>query len=125
MKKYQNHLIIAAIVLVVAAFIGFRIWQKQQPAPNDALAQCLADKGAKFYGAYWCPHCQAQKEAFGNSARLLPYIECAATGNSQTQECTDAGVKSYPTWVFADGSRVTGEQTLTALAQKTNCQVSQ
>lgn len=124
MKKYQTHLIIAAVVLIVVAFFGFRIWQKNQPGEHDALAQCIAKSGAKFYGAYWCPHCQAQKAAFGNSERLLPYIECAAAGNSQTQECTDAGVQSYPTWVFTDGSRVSGEQTLDTLAEKTKCQAA-
>jgi len=34
----------------------------------DTLAQCIADSGAKFYGAFWCPHCQNQKQAFGSAA---------------------------------------------------------
>src|SRR5262245_50308877 len=75
------------------------------PGTYDAFAQCLKDKGAVFYGAFWCPHCQAQKKLFGSSASLLPYVECSTLdGNAQTAVCTDKKIASYPTWEFADGS---------------------
>lgn len=92
------------------------------PGKYDTFAQCLKDKGAVFYGAFWCPHCQAQKKLFGSSARSLPYVECStANGNAQTQACIDKGITSYPTWEFTDGSRLTGEITLEKLAEKTLC----
>ena len=93
--------------------------------PKAAFAQCLADKGVKFYGAFWCPHCQAQKKLFGSQAvKKLPYIECSTPdGKSQTQECKDAGITGYPTWKFTDGSVQTGELTFTQLADKTGCAV--
>lgn len=88
----------------------------------DTFAQCLKDSGAIFYGAFWCPHCQAQKKMFGSSASLLPYVECSTpNGTGQVLECKDKGVSSYPTWDFADGSRLTGEVPLVQLANKTNC----
>lgn len=87
----------------------------------DEFAQCLSDAGAKFYGAYWCPHCQAQKKMFENSAKL-PYIECSTpNGQGQLPVCAEAGIKSYPTWKFTDGSTLEGEQQFTALAEKTSC----
>lgn len=87
----------------------------------DSFAQCLTDAGAKFYGAYWCPHCQNQKRMFENS-KNLPYIECSTpNGQAQTQICIDAGITGYPTWEFADGSRLDGEQELATLAEKTSC----
>ena len=92
------------------------------PGKYDQFAQCLQEKGAKFYGAFWCPHCQAQKKMFGTSAKYLPYVECStADGNGQTQVCIDNKVASYPTWEFTDGSRLTGEIPLTTLAEKTSC----
>ncbi len=92
------------------------------PGKYDQFAQCLEEKGAKFYGAFWCPHCQAQKKMFGTSAKYLPYVECStADGNGQTQVCIDNNVASYPTWEFTDGSRLTGEIPLTTLAEKTSC----
>ena len=126
LKKHQTKIWIVVIVLIVALFIGWRINQKSQPGTFDAFAQCLKDKGVTFYGAFWCPHCQNQKKAFGSSAALLPYVECSLpSGSGQTQECTDKGVESYPTWVFADGTRETGELSMSRLAEKSGCQVPQ
>lgn len=90
----------------------------------DTFAQCLADKGAVFYGAFWCPHCQAQKKLFGSSVKLLPYVECStANGQAQTQACIDKNITSYPTWEFADGTRLNGEIPLAQLAEKTACEL--
>jgi len=72
---------IAIIIIIVLAIIGFFVYRSQKPAtpsPKTELAQCLKDKGAKFYGSYWCPHCNNQKLAFGTrAAKKLPYVECA------------------------------------------------
>jgi thiol-disulfide isomerase/thioredoxin len=88
----------------------------------DGFAQCLKDKGATFYGAFWCPHCKAQKKLFGSSVKLLPYVECSTPdGNSQTAECIAKKIESYPTWIFADGTQETGEVPLAKLAEKTSC----
>lgn len=88
--------------------------------PMDDFAKCLTEKGAKFYGAYWCPHCTNQKDAFGSSIQYVKYLECA-TSSGQTIECDAAGIKSYPTWIFADGSRLSGELPFETLAAKTGC----
>lgn len=92
------------------------------PGKYDALATCLKDKGAVFYGAFWCTHCQAQKKLFGSSQKLLPYVECSPTsGQGQIQACIDKKIASYPTWEFADGTRLMGEIPLAQLAEKTAC----
>jgi glutaredoxin len=97
------------------------------PALATDLAEfgrCLASKGAVFYGASWCPHCEAQKQTLGEGMSSVRYIECAPGGNrtSTASACTSAGVSSYPTWVFADGSRASGSQSLARLAAKTGCE---
>ena len=94
-------------------------------APKTAFAQCLAEKGVTFYGAFWCPHCQAQKKLFGKKAfDTLKSVECSTPdGKNQTQECKDAGIKSYPTWKFADNTTQTGELSFAQLAEKTGCAV--
>src|SRR3989338_11160880 len=70
-----------------------------EPGKYDAFATCLKDKGAVFYGAFWCPHCQTQKKLFGSSVKLLPYVECStANGQGQTQACIDKKITGYPTW---------------------------
>ncbi len=111
---------------VIAVLVGLFVWYKATPGQYDGLATCIKDSGAKFYGAFWCPHCQATKAMFGKSVKKLPYVECSTPdGKSQLQVCKDAGIDGYPTWVFPDGSRLSGEQSLETLAEKTMCTIAQ
>jgi uncharacterized membrane protein len=68
----------------------------------QALAVHLADSGAQFFGAVWCPHCEDQKRIFGASAHRLPYIECSPYGRSgpQAARCQEMGIRVYPTWII-------------------------
>ena len=113
--------VIVVVILAVCAGLYFFLRRKHD-SRMDAFAQCLGTKGAKMYGAYWCPHCEEQKEMFGASFDHAPYIECGIKGSrNEAQSCIDAGVKRFPTWVFADGARVEGEHQLEFLAQATGC----
>ncbi len=77
-----------------------------------------------MYGAFWCPHCQNQKEMFGDSWKYVNSIECSTPdGRGQVEVCQQAGITGYPTWEFQDGSRVAGEITLTGLSQKSGCKL--
>lgn len=123
-KKNRTRLIIGLIILAVAGLIGWKIYDNSLPGQYDGFAQCLKDKGAVFYGAFWCPHCQDQKKDFGKSAKYLPYVECSTPdGRGQNQACTDKNVEGYPEWIFADGSRESGRLSLDRLAEKTACQL--
>jgi uncharacterized membrane protein/glutaredoxin len=83
---------------------------------EGALARHLREKGAVMYGAYWCPHCTEQKALFGDAAKDIPYVECAADGvNGRPDLCEKAGVKSFPTWVMGTERRE-GVQSLSALS---------
>lgn len=116
--------IVLGVLVIGLIGVGFLKSTAEPAGPGelDGFATCLQEKGATFYGAFWCPHCQAQKKLFGKSAKLLPYVECStADGSGQTQICIDKGVKSYPTWIFADGSILNGEIPLAQLAEKTSC----
>lgn len=111
--------IIAAVIIIPIILVNVL---SRMPGKYDKLAQCITDSGAKFYGAFWCPHCQAQKRAFGRSEKLLPYIECSTPdGKGRLEACNEAAIEGYPTWVFADGSRKSGEVAIKTLAEKTSC----
>ena len=99
--------VVIGCAVLIGGGIWLNSWSNNRPAPADGLAQCLEKDGAKFYGAFWCPHCQEQKRLFGNSTRLLPYIECSKNDMTQTQVCIDAKIESYPTWMFKDGITIT------------------
>jgi len=128
MKKIPSSIFLygAAGLAVVAlvALIATNKIQSSVPSQYDGLAQCLADKGVKMYGAWWCPHCKDQKALFGSAFKKVSYVECSpGQTKSMSQECTDAGIKGYPTWVFADDSRLSGLQTFETLADKSGCEL--
>ena len=119
MSKKTRYIIIIAII---AVFAGLFAWYKMVPGKYDALATCLSEKKIIFYGSFKCSHCLATKRAFGKSAKLLPYVECTTPdGSGQNQICEQEKITAYPTWVFPDGSRITGEMQPSELAEKAQC----
>jgi len=125
-KKTRKTIIWLIAGIVVASGIWLFISYQRIPGKYDALASCLKEKGAVFYGTFWCPHCQNQKAMFGKSAKLLPYVECSTpNGRDQLAICKDKKIESYPTWEFADGSREFGEVSLAKLVEKTGCSLPQ
>ncbi len=86
---------------IIAVLVGLFVWYKVAPGTYDKLADCLKRQGVIMYGAFWCPHCQATRHAFGKSAKRLPYVECSTPDrNGQTQVCIDNHIATYPTWDF-------------------------
>ncbi len=114
---------LAVLIVLVAVFWYFS--PSNAPGQYDNFAKCLTQKGAKFYGAWWCPHCAEQKEIIGNSMKYVNYIECSLPDRSDIyQVCKDADIKGFPTWIFADGTRESIVLSLNALSQKTGCSLT-
>ena len=126
MSKNKNLIIfLSALAVLIIILVSWGIYDARTPGQYDKLAKCLTEKGAKFYGAFWCSHCNNQKDMFGKSAKYLPYIECSTPdGRGQKTECGQQGVSSYPTWEFPDGTRVSGEITPDKLAEKAGCEIN-
>eukprot|EP00586_Coscinodiscus_wailesii_P017601 CAMPEP_0172502044 /NCGR_PEP_ID=MMETSP1066-20121228/155904_1 /TAXON_ID=671091 /ORGANISM="Coscinodiscus wailesii, Strain CCMP2513" /LENGTH=242 /DNA_ID=CAMNT_0013277147 /DNA_START=142 /DNA_END=867 /DNA_ORIENTATION=+ len=84
-----------------------------------SLAEYLRKSDATMYGAFWCPHCQRQREMFGREAwDRIPYVECDPRGvNADAPLCVSRGVDGFPTWRFGDGRTVSGEMSLERLAR--------
>ena len=117
---------IAAGAAIIVGGAWFLMKADSSPSKYDDFTKCLKDKGAIFYGAFWCRHCQNQKKMFGSSEKFLPYVECSTPdGRSQLPLCNDKKISGYPTWEFADGSRESGEVPLETLSKKTSCPLRQ
>jgi|GEM_PF-337452 len=112
-KRRTTWLFVALAVLILGLMI-YGLWPK--PSPYNAFAHCLTEAGATMYGTDWCSHCQEQKRLFGTAFKQVAYTNCDY-GNA----CTAQNVRSYPTWIFSDGERVVGKQSLEFLAYKTGC----
>src|SRR6266852_4176107 len=109
-----------ALVVTAIAWGAYYFLYYQKPVSTlDGFAKCLTSKGAKMYGAWWCPHCAEQKEDFGFAFQYVNYTECSLKDKRvETEQCKQAGIKNFPTWQFADGSRVEGPQPLAVLSEK-------
>jgi len=112
-----------AVLIAAVIVAAYELWHSSQHK-YDAFARCLGDRGVKMYGAYWCSHCQDQKEKFGVSFEYAPYVECGVQGNvhAETQVCKDADIKHFPTWQFPPtGERVERVFELEELSDRTGC----
>ncbi len=118
----RSRFIIIAVIIVIAFAAAYYFGWHRHTTRLDAFAKCLTAKQAKMYGAFWCPHCEEQKEKFGSSFQYAPYVECGIKGSKGIEPvCTEAGIKRFPTWIFADGTRVEGEHELEFLGEQTGC----
>ncbi len=110
------------IALIIAAIVAGLWWSSRQPGKYDDFARCLTEKGIVMYGAYWCPHCSQQKKMFGKSWEYISYIECSLPGGQGTTRiCEDAGIDSYPTWDFGNGTRLTAVVRFEELSRRSGC----
>jgi hypothetical protein len=119
----RGRLAIFALLIVVTISFAYYLDHRSEHK-HDAFARCLADRGVKMYGAWWCPHCQEQKEMFGASFEYAPYVECGIKGDlhGQAQVCKDQNVTHYPTWQFPPtGERVERVFPLQELSDRTGC----
>ena len=63
-KIFVSVIVILILGTVATVIIRSNTTTVVVPGKYDGFAQCLKDKGATFYGAFWCPHCKAQKALF-------------------------------------------------------------
>jgi len=118
--KIMGAVVFGALVLTAAFFILNKKFT--EPKVNlDVFAQCLADKSVTMYGTEWCVYCQKEKALFGDSFRLVPYVDCG----KEPGKCTENKIENTPTWLFPDGHRLIGLQTLEKLSQESSCPLPQ
>jgi len=53
-----------------------------------------------MYGAYWCSHCNDQKQTLGREAmNYVTYVECAGDGKDSRKDlCKEKNIPGFPTW---------------------------
>lgn len=103
-------------LIIISTLLLTACSKNNAPGEYDALATCMTANGATMYGTEWCPHCKNQKEMFGNSFKLVNYVDCDKFRN----ECIGAGVEGYPTWKI-NGTNYAGTQNIYTLAEKSGC----
>jgi len=101
----------------VTALVSTSTVEDTIDTPLDLFAKCVAKTGLTMYGAEWCSHCLAEKKAFGDAFKFVPYVECP----DNIKLCTDKGINGYPTWIDGAGKKYEGEQGLSGVAKISGC----
>jgi len=87
---------------------------------ETALARHLSTIGAACYTAWWCPHCQEQRENFGKQAvDIAPFVQCSTLSRRPIELCTEKDLDGYPTWIIG-GKKFGGARELRSLAELSN-----
>lgn len=113
---------IFGIIIIYSAFVALGSGGATSVDPNfnyEALASCILESEAIFYGTEWCSFCNQQKELLGPIFSELGnefFVDC----DINSSECRTAGVTSYPSW-YINGRLISGVQSLDALASATGC----
>ena len=118
--------IILVVIILAAAWGGYDYfyYRNANSSTLDGFAKCVSSKGARMYGAWWCPHCAEQKEEFGYAFQYINYTECSPEGQrTMNDTCKQGGIQHFPTWKFADGSSQEGTLPLSTLRDKTGCKL--
>lgn len=130
MKFKIFHGTLLTLGLAMATPLGitsFNVRAEENPTPRAAeaeesaerqFARYLTESGVEMFGAFWCPHCQHQRERFGEDAfQLVEYVECDPRGeNARPQQCEEEGIRGYPTWKIK-GQLYPGDRSLEELAE--------
>ncbi|MBI4739255.1 hypothetical protein HY772_06915 [Candidatus Woesearchaeota archaeon] len=124
MRRFTSGFVIAFIFVLIVILVGC----SSEKVNYDDFSQCLTEKGATMYGAFWCPHCTRVKKNFGNSFKYVDYVECDPRGeNSETERCRQVGIEKYATFIIngnPDKSTwLVGEPTMEQLAKATGCKL--
>src|SRR3989344_9047049 len=130
------------LIIILLSFIIVGCTKTADPK-IESLANCLAEKGVKEYGAFWCPNCAKQEKMFGSSFEIIKekvYNECdprcdvedikdlpiACRGKlGQTELCLQKNINKYPTWEFSNGETLIGVQEFSTLAEMAGCKFNE
>jgi cyclophilin family peptidyl-prolyl cis-trans isomerase len=85
-----------------------------------AFAQSLEAAGVQLYCAAWDETCTQQLEIFEDGGKHIRFVEVTDENRELTDEATTAGITSYPTWEFSDGSRLAASLTLAEISAESN-----
>lgn len=125
-----KHLALGGAVTICVMIILFLLIQfsSEPEGEYDKFARCIVDSGAKMYSAWWCSHCQNQKDIFGDSFKILEdggvNVECSPDGiQTFSAECLELGIRGTPTWRFSNGNELGGFLTLPRIAEETGCEI--
>lgn len=89
----------------------------------EALAKCLASKGAKLYGNCYDREFALLARSFGKAIDTIDVTMCMTCMDvyMTNADCIAQKIDDYPTWIFKDGKRLEGRQHFPTIAKAAGC----
>ncbi len=121
--KARNKVIITfiALIVIIAVLYSFSNWFSKTTGfllaedPDNELAKCLAQNGARLYGSSSCPNCKKQESLFGSSAfQYLNYFDCT----ENPMPCSN--IRMVPAW-YVNNTMYYGVRTTAELKSLSGC----
>jgi hypothetical protein len=110
MKK-SNLITILIILGIISLTIFIKI--KPQEITSEEIAKCIGEN-SKLYNQIGCPHCENQKNIFGENIKYLNIILC----DNDWEQCSQ--ITGTPSWEI-NGEMYTGTKSIEELKKLTNC----
>ena len=142
--KFENRetMFYRSFIVVFSVLIGGIVWSNNlDPARADRIdgsstiqaisaeenqarvdfAKFLTKNKIVMYSAWYCSHCQNQKDLFGQDAlKELTIVECANKGEFKFNDvCVNKQIEATPSWEI-DNEIITGTTSLKELAELTS-----
>jgi len=89
------------------------------------FAKLLTQSGTVVYGATWSADSSEQRRLFQDGAKYLPFVNVTNPDRTPNQLAAQHQITVYPTWVFDDGSRLEGMQSLATIALRSGLTIPQ
>jgi hypothetical protein len=86
----------------------------------EGFAKCLTENRAVLYTSLSCPHCNEQKEMFGEAITYIENVDCVTDPNV----CSEDGIQVVPTWII-NNERYEGVQSFESLGGLTGCRLNE
>jgi glutaredoxin len=116
MKKRVKSNIITLVIIIAIIIFSFIILNTNNKAEiSKETAKCIGDKST-LYVQLGCPHCEDQKEMFGENLQHINVIDCYY----EKEKCISQNISMIPTWDISDKYYV-GVQSIDKLKTLTGC----
>jgi hypothetical protein len=111
-------IIICSILILAGIVLALTLHSRQATRQEKVqLAQCLSRNGFAMAGTSWCPHCQKQKELFGDAFQYITFHDCDA----EQAWCESRNITGYPAWVGPHSVVTLGFKDIATLRRMSGC----
>ena len=115
-KRLKSNLItITIIIAVIVLSVIILTNPGNKSEVPESTAKCIGENSALFV-QLGCPHCEDQKEIFGNNVQYINVTDCFY--NKET--CIYENITAIPTWKINDKYYI-GVQSIEKLKELTGC----